>query len=447
MEDKLASIGVWRRTSYSHKHDEENPDIVDAPSNIQPLIGSLEPPLGVLDLLFSEDAIKDDIDYILSEDPLTSLFNFELGKLKPPPPPPPPPPPKPPKPKRDRKAEAERRKLYLQAKAAEAQKSHTVLDISPGFRAPRTRKGLAAAAAFEAEAHGEGVVRDDVDLEGGSHLDPAERHSRKEAAKQRIRRPPTVLPGQAEVPPIVDEIDNRQSFKMFDGGWILPENAKRGGRTVADRPPMPPPRKKVKLSSYLALVYLSTPTDHSSDPENSRSSVLSATTSENRALNLLIEDSKETDKIMDVDSSPLTMSPENSPPKFGQSNLLVPQRNIIQNPDGTIIVETLDTPALRRQKSMARKAARLAQAQAAASSSAGPSGVRSVSSSLTDLDVDEEDNRKPRPISSAPPKDPADVILADGETLEGGTLGTLYSNSINALFVENSYTYSLGKIS
>ena len=253
LEDKLASIGVLGHGSYPQKPDGENPDNMDTSTDIQSPIGSLEPPLGVLDLLFSEDAIKDDIDYVLSEDPLTSLFNFELGKLKPPPPPPPP---KPPKPKRDRKAEAERRKLYLQAKAADARKSQTTQDLSPGFRAPRTRKGLAAAAAFEAEAHAEGTVHDDVDPEGGKHLDPAERHSRKEAAKQRIRRPPTVLPGQAEIPPIVDEVDNRQSFKMFDGGWILPDNTKRGGRAIVDRPPVPPPRKKVKLSSCLASVNL-----------------------------------------------------------------------------------------------------------------------------------------------------------------------------------------------
>ena len=154
-------------------------------------------------------------------------------------------------------------------------------------------------------------------------------------------------------------------------------------------------------------------------------------------MHLLTEDSKEADKSMDVDSSPLTMSPENSPPKLGQSNLPVPQRNIIQNADGTIIVETLDTPALRRQKSIARKAARLAQAQVVASSSAGPSGMRSVCSSLTDLDADEEDSGKPRPTSSAPPKDPADVILVEGETLEGGTLGTLYSGTIDLLLVED----------
>lgn len=265
LEDKLASVGVWRPASYSHKQDQEDPDAMDTLTNTQTSIGSLEPHLGVLDLLFSEDAIKDDIDYILSEDPLTSLFNFELGKLKPPPPPPPP---KPPKPKRDRKAEAERRKLYLQAKATEARDTQTALDISPGFRAPRTRKGLAAAAAFEAEAHAEGAFGeddgDDVDIEDGEHLNPAERHSRKEAAKQRIRRPPTVLPGQAEIPPIVDEVDNRQSFKMFDAGWILPENTKRGGRAITDRPPLPPPRKRVKLSSCLALISLFALTDHSS---------------------------------------------------------------------------------------------------------------------------------------------------------------------------------------
>lgn len=144
---------------------------------------------------------------------------------------------------------------------------------------------------------------------------------------------------------------------------------------------------------------------------------------------------------MDIDSSPLTISPENSPPKSGQDKPGAPPRNIIQTADGTIIVETLDTPALRRQKSMARKAARLAQAQAAASSSAGPSGVRSVSSSLTDIDADEEDNGKPRSksarfASSAPPKDPADVVLGEGDTLEGGTLGKLHLCTIDILLIE-----------
>jgi NuA3 HAT complex component NTO1 len=166
-------------------------------------------------------------------------------------------------------------------------------------------------------------------------------------------------------------------------------------------------------------------------------------------LRLLVEDDVAGDgpaDNMDVDisaagdsemSSPLSevkSEPDASISTRSKRKGTPPLRNVIHTPDGKIIVETLDTPALRRQKSLNRKAERLrlaAEAEAASASSAGPSQlpVFGSGSSLTDLDGDEEETEKPSNSiivapPQSPPKDPAVVDLAEGETLEGGTLGT-----------------------
>lgn len=61
------------------------------------------------------------------------------------------------------------------------------------------------------------------------------------------------------VPKVVNDVDNRGSFKYFNEGWILPADQKRGGRNVggvaggSDRVQLPllssaePPRKKMKI--------------------------------------------------------------------------------------------------------------------------------------------------------------------------------------------------------
>lgn len=56
-------------------------------------------------------------------------------------------------------------------------------------------------------------------------------------------RGPLVLPGHSEVPPVVDEVDDYRSFKMFDAGWILPENTKRAGRGAVQRTSLQPKRR------------------------------------------------------------------------------------------------------------------------------------------------------------------------------------------------------------
>ena len=54
------------------------------------------------------------------------------------------------------------------------------------------------------------------------------------------RRAQILLPGQADVPPVVETVDDQTSFSMFDGGWILPEGQKRRNRVGA---PVPGGRK------------------------------------------------------------------------------------------------------------------------------------------------------------------------------------------------------------
>lgn len=170
------------------------------------------------------------------------------------------------------------------------------------------------------------------------------------------------------------------------------------------------------------------------------------------------DDAMEVDIMHDDEmSSPLSdarsdadVIPNAKPPED-----VVPTSKIVYAPDGTIIVETLDTPALRREKALRRKAERLrlaAEVEAAASlSSAGPSQLtvsqtRSDSSSLTDLEENEEGKTtqsESRPNTSAAPKDPAAVVLADGEMLEGGTLGTFWLACIHSIL--NDFLISVGE--
>src|SRR5271154_2606940 len=132
----------------SNSHPELLPnaeDPVDATmsnhSATEPPIGDLEPTLDVLELLFSMDALQDQLNLIVEEDPLTFLFNYELARFKPPPTPPTP----------VSKPEKTKTKKSKSSKPKAVQRlaSAGVLDSSPGFRAPRTRHAVAQALAFE----------------------------------------------------------------------------------------------------------------------------------------------------------------------------------------------------------------------------------------------------------------------------------------------------------
>lgn len=196
---------------YQHPHA----DNAEAP------LGDFEAPLEALQLLVYQERIQDLVSLILETDPLTSLFDYELGRIKPPPPPPPP------KPKPSKK------KATKVSKVAEP----GVLDVTPGFRAPRTRRALAAAAAFEAEAAGGGV---DAQAQEAQEVGAGE--ATKKPSKLRTT-------GQPEVPPMVEDVDSQGSFKLFDAGWILPTGQKRGGRQGTERQLLPPPKKRMRTGA------------------------------------------------------------------------------------------------------------------------------------------------------------------------------------------------------
>jgi hypothetical protein len=215
------------------------PDPFDPSIPSQTSIGDLEPLMETLQLLTSTQDIQDNTNLILDTDPLSSLFSFELPRLKPPPSPSPSPPPPPPKLKVPKK----KRPL----KGTEP----GPLDTSPGFRAPRTRQALAAAAAFEAEAGIEPEPQTGAELELGTA-------SVTEVVSEppKKRRKPSTMPGQAESPPMVTDVDSQGLFKMFDAGWILPSGQRRGGRQPVERAPPLPKKKKTGKSIYFTLFFI-----------------------------------------------------------------------------------------------------------------------------------------------------------------------------------------------
>ena len=231
-----------------------------------PPIGDLEPPLDLLELLISSECFKENLNMEVGDNPTVSLFNYEFATWKP----------FPVEPedivrsrkektksKRDRKAEAERAKANKVAAAAGAgiddweaedeeverrkeqeRELQATLDSSSGFRVPRTRSGFALAAAFEAEARGSSAPGDDIEL--STDLSKANR-SRKRTLDAPV--------GQTSVPRVVVNVDNRDSFNMFNAGWILPPDQKRGGRASAmDRSALPPPRKRPRTGELKLFV-------------------------------------------------------------------------------------------------------------------------------------------------------------------------------------------------
>ncbi|KAF8159256.1 hypothetical protein B0H34DRAFT_702732 [Crassisporium funariophilum] len=382
-----------------------------------PPIGDLEPPLDALELLLQSDAIKDDLNLELDHNPIVSLFNYEFAKMKPPPeatltpsvPPPPRRPPRKPKPKRDRKAEAERARANREAREAAAAEAAGVeieaerlewkaemkkereqdmelqaaLDSSAGFRAPRTRGARAAAAAFEAEAHS--VSASASASAGPSGLSGS---SISEGGKlHRGRKRTSVAPvAMTSVPRVVNDVGNRDSFSMFNAGWILPPDQKRGGRVPTERQALPPPRKKARL-------------DHGS----SRLSIVSTAASDNQTLRRsplpwssdpadVKHDPGEDE--MDVDATedealygeqprrPFMESASRGGSIVNEDDQEIPH-NVVKQPNGVVVIEKLDTPATRREKNLRRKAEKqklvaLATGSSGPPLSAGSSGISSA---------------------------------------------------------------------
>lgn len=242
------------------------------------LVGDLEPAMQSLELFVSSDAIRRELNMELDDSmPVTSLFKFELAKMKPAPtetsevdrtdgpmeskrrefagtlsggkkgg--------KKVKPKRDRKAEAERARLNKLAREeanttidnadeTEEQSGHDVkkgkekeqefqarLDESAGFRAPSMWISSTPA-----------VFGDESRRTAESETEASSK------TKKRLSFAPV---NQPTVPRVVSTVDNRDSFNLFHAGWILPADQKRGGRAPISQqlqqPTQPPPRKKQK---------------------------------------------------------------------------------------------------------------------------------------------------------------------------------------------------------
>lgn len=368
-------------------------------------VGDLEVPLSVLELLSSIKCIEPDLPFILKRDPLDSMFTYELEQTKPLPTPPLPTSAtstgsmviklrKPSKGKRDRKAEAERRKQRM-------------LDKSAGFRGPpRTRNAHARAEAFEAEARAGG---DDADGEDAA-IDPGEvdedtmfdSDGKPVSYRQRWKRTPLVLPGQADVPLVVEDVDKQRSFSMFDEGWILPSGTRRGGRAPVERHDGPPPRKRTRSGKYVMIIRVKSVLTRPCLQIDRQTSTLSNSTPATDNLTLartdavaveegeqlphkreksitidlsesfaqmdgapelsVVTTAPSTDLPSGVDAEPRVVDAgtelEPDPPATATENVMSPlvRRRRSPRPKRKVeVIEELDTPAIRRSKNLARK--------------------------------------------------------------------------------------------
>jgi len=307
----LNLLEPWKLSHPPHTHpfidgdrirendDNDSNDHHPAASEIPPPLGDFEPPLDVLDLLMSSDLIRDDLNMELDVDPVSTLLKYEFARVKPVPEDISTPQAQPArqskkKTKRGRKADVERTKADKEAKARETaaahvaqedegeeevdeavaiasvanednrmqedlerqrrREHHTTLDESTGFRPPRTRGAKAAAAAFEAEAHGSTPISASSSISIPASAGPSRPpDSADDSANQRNshwKRPSIAPMSQASIPRVVNDVDNRDSFNMFNAGWILRPDQKRGGRAPTEKSALPPPRKRQKTGLF-----------------------------------------------------------------------------------------------------------------------------------------------------------------------------------------------------
>ncbi|KAH9832510.1 PHD-zinc-finger like domain-containing protein [Rhodofomes roseus] len=366
----------------------------------RPAVGDLEPPVELLDLILSEDAIKDDIDLVLGKPPLDALFSYELPKEKPPPPEPEP---KPVKVKINRK-------LILERKRRER------LDASPGFRALRSRRSSANLTQPEAEVP-EATVEEAQPEAGPSTqlVEPDVPPEEEPETPAKVGRPRKkhVIAEPGKIPAeMVEAVDNQQSFKMFDKGWILPPDQVRGGRQRQRPVPQPTPTKK-KGKGVRGKSLLAAPT---------------STPAENMTLKADEEAAAASEQV-----EPARASSEPAPEEAPPAEPIQDQDAEDDEPDEPpriIYIETLDTPAIRREKNLQkrlekeRKKAEAAAAAEAATAQAGPSRQADDDSNWSDLSdlSDAEDEDPSADQGEDEEKEPGAVVLNDGEFLEGGTL-------------------------
>jgi hypothetical protein len=175
------------------------------------------------------------------------------------------------------------------------------------------------------------------------------------------------LPG---APRVVDDVDNRGSFQLFNAGWILPADHRRGGRAPPpDKSILPPPKKRQKTGEFALLLLWGWDWSYLTDHTSSRLSIVSTAASENQTLEtpapeepqplVAKEEKEEEDAMMQVDATNIPSSPRK--PTFAPAPPGTPLGGGIlsrtaTDAAGRVVIEELDTPEIRRQKKAMRKA-------------------------------------------------------------------------------------------
>ncbi|KAH7870384.1 uncharacterized protein C8R40DRAFT_1126424 [Lentinula edodes] len=351
-------------------------------------IGNLEPPLELVELLLSLEAIRAESSLVLSVDPISSLINIELPVLKPPPPPQtrkaPNKGPKAPKLKRQRPDRSEEYKRYKAKKAeerahrAEVEAAMAAAGLADERLVIRTRRSRAAAAMAStvgasvestlSMSRGEGAEGEVYTAMTGEEegLSNADLPYSSFAGPSRSRLPVET----PSVPEFRDHVDNQASFKLFNSGWILPSDQKRRTRAPTVPPPvpaphpasafvsvqdpssLPPPRKKLRLDRGTSKLSVFSTAEEDNQTLNSRSgsaffnpgqtsSAPHSTRSDTAGLRALSqaaaavsdEDNGHKTNIYDTPSVPLIVSAPGENPTDAQST-------------GVTAVDTILTPVI-----------------------------------------------------------------------------------------------------
>ncbi|KAF5379335.1 hypothetical protein D9757_007638 [Collybiopsis confluens] len=373
-------------------------------------IGDLEPPLEVVDLLLSSDAIRDESELILNADPIFALINFELGQPKPLPPPPEPKPRKAPKlklpkPARDRSEEYKRAKIKKAEARAQEKIAKAEIDAAMAISGTTDEPPVIHPRRSGNDPQPSTSLGPNSISDGLSQLEYGATDSFLSSAPV---AGPSRLPDTPSVPEFRDDVDNQASFKLFNSGWILPSDQKRRTRTspsqpsaIPDRSSLPPPKKKIrvdrgasKLSVYSTAEEENETLKHNESFESGsldvgQSSAPISARSDAGGLRALSAAAVAavTDSPMQVDtpnnrfefsltdvlngqfdvnsqppsnnepSEPTTAPPETSAAPLIESRSGLPRLGtVIRAPNGKIIIEELDSPATRREKNMRRKA-------------------------------------------------------------------------------------------
>ncbi|KAH9046032.1 PHD-zinc-finger like domain-containing protein [Lactarius hengduanensis] len=360
-------------------HDDEYTKIL-LQRNISP-IGDLEPPLAVVDLLTSFD-IANDLSIVLTSNPLQFLLAYELPEAKPLPLTPAPPTPSSRKTKRERKAELVRRRAELRAARLDTGVNLKPVDPPISTTEEVSNTGTPQTTATE-------VVLANVDPENTS-----------ETEQVLGKRKRTKLASSQPAPDteVLTDINPKASFALFDKGWILGPGVRR--RRVVQLP-QPLPKKRTK--------------DHGSPKYEGE----------------IGEEQPDVQERTEPPEPPgLMPAPESDQPTLpltlAEAKLrlkLEPNMTLSQDPDGKIVIQELDSPVTRREKAMRRKQAR--SRLAAPAINANSELDCSDLSSLSELSEDEDGSVRIKTKmneTKANAVQPGEVILEDGNMLEGGTL-------------------------